>query len=249
MPRARSKESRFEALQKEAVEKALLEAAQVLLKEKDDNNGKIPYGAYNRVIKDFGCPSLTRHVLRHKITELEKERADRTNSEPIQTTDVAATSIGVPRTCRPDDDDVSELTNPSTLASPLTTTTGCNSHLTTSTGSDRKKGGRPKKRDCPASFDSDSIKRLKKKGTTRASILFAQALKKHQNKPPRRTLDRIIEKVHGEFGLPDDVSLCNKDTVYRRVKSGNLTGESTAHTTPMVFVEELLVEFCLGNNQ
>ena len=59
MARSKSKQSRFKALQKEAVEKALTEAAYVLIKEKAANKGKIPYDAYNQVIREFGCPSLT----------------------------------------------------------------------------------------------------------------------------------------------------------------------------------------------
>ena len=123
MARSKSKQSRFEALQKEAVEKALTEAAYVLIKEKAANRGKIPYSAYNRVIREFGCPSLTRHLLRHKIIELEKKKTAGTNQEtnpPMELGRSTSTSIALPR--RPDDDDVSELTNPSTLASPLTIT-------------------------------------------------------------------------------------------------------------------------------
>lgn len=226
MPRPRPKRTLFEAAQKKAEDILLVEGAKELIRIKKENDGNLPYGSVPRLLSEMGCPNITRHKLRHKVVELEK-----TESIPsIASTTGTATAA----------DDVSEITDPSGVLSPSAGNNTSNSTTTDSSASNavRNKGGRPKK--SGAELMPDQLKALKKSAMTKVCVEYEKALQKHKRKPPPGTLKHIMSKVAKDHKLPDNVEICSRDAVYKRLKRGNTTGISASHESPMVHVEEIL---------
>ena len=148
----------FEEAKEKAEEQLLLDGAKELLRSKESNNGQLPYGSVPAMLKKLGCPGITRHKLRHKMNEIEKQI-----ESGIATIDTNVSTR---------EDDVSEITNPTSIQSPSTLHT-----VTTATSSSsggRNKGGRPKK--IAKTFSEQELRVAKKEATTRVCLEYELAL-------------------------------------------------------------------------